>query len=203
MSLYPEDDKEQTNVNQINSEFLQHQEDKKKSNVMPGWKPPSENPLDKEEQEAARKKQVLQGMIQEEIDKVKNELNMQLQQIPTIIQQTIQQMAVQQPQPPNAPQGGMPGINDLPPEMKADMLSKVGTSLAQIIQAWKGSQGTAPQVDPFGEMFKQLGINIMQAGVDGIYKQVYDGYQPQPRPNPLNTPQPQPQPNNQKMDGFR
>jgi len=166
---------------------------------------------DEEEKEATRKKEVLQGMIQEEVSKMEERINVQLQQIPNIIQQSIQSLTNQnipkeniQPQEPltvpgpSAPPGA--ALAAIDPSVMAPLM----TGLAQLIQAWKGGS-QAPVTDEFGNMFKQLGINIMQAGVDGIYKNVYDGYQPQPRNNQLqagNLQSQTPNNNNQRSTGF-
>lgn len=158
---------------------------------------------EEEEREATRKREVLQGMIQEEVSKMEARIDKQLQQIPNIIQQSIQNIINQniptQPQDLSTPVGTSPP----PGAALAALDPTILTGIAQLIQAWKGGS-QAPVNDEFGNMFKQLGINIMQAGVDGIYKNVYDGYQPQPRNNQLQAGNLQSQrPTDNRSTGFQ
>ena len=159
----------------------------------------------KKQEEAQRKKMVLESMISQQIDKALIPISGQLEQIPQLINTSIQnifnQYAAQQgaAQVPQEVGGAAAAMNP-------EMMPHIMTGLAQLIQAWKGNQGANAAPDPFGEMFKQLGINIMQAGVDGIYKNVYDGYQPQPRNMSLTgqaSPTQQGQPPNGQSVGFR
>jgi len=144
-------------------------------------------------------------MISEQIDQAMNPIKLQIEQIPNLINQNMATLAEQLSQAntqnlaPSTQAG--PSVAPSMPAISPEAIGPVMTGLAQILQAWKGNTGVGTP-DPFGEMFKQLGINIMQAGVDGIYKQVYDGYQPKPRNATLGIPQP---PNNQpgQSTGFR
>lgn len=187
---------------EINEEFLNLQSQTSQGNQSKAENSSILHP-DEEEKEAMRKKQLLQEMIQEEIQKSMIEINAQLQQIPTIINQSIQNIINQnqpQPQEPSIQAGDNPQIP--PGAALAALDPNILTGIAQLIQAWRGG-GQAQQPDQFGEMFKQLGINIMQAGVDGIYKNVYDGYQPQPRNTQLQAGNLQPQnPNQPRSTGF-
>ncbi len=198
--------KEKDEINQHIEQFKRNKEQSEAN--LKNYSRASESKIlspEEEEREATRKKQILQGMIQEEIQKSMIEINAQLQQIPTIINQSIQNIIAQhqnQPQPqeqltPHGDNQQMP-----PGAALAAIQPEILTGIAQLIQAWKGSS-QQQQPDQFGEMFKQLGINIMQAGVDGIYKNVYDGYQPQPRNTQLQAGNLQPQnPNQNRSTGF-
>lgn len=152
-------------------------------------------------EEEERKKAVLSQMISVEIQKSIEPINQQLSQIPQLIQNTILQLSNQLAEQKTAQ--AVPENMGKAMAMNPEALAPMMTGIAQLIQAWKGNNGGTPQPDQFGDMFKQLGINIMQAGVDGIYKNVYDGYQPKPRPNTMNIPPPPNQDPQNQSTGFR
>jgi len=157
-------------------------------------------------EEDEKKLEKLRLLIQQEVDA---NMKVLMQQIPSIVNQTIQQLAAQQQQSAPQPQEQLTQAGNeqqMPPGAALAALDpNILTGIAQLIQAWKGGN-TQQAPDQFGEMFKQLGINIMQAGVDGIYKNVYDGYQPQPRNTQLqagNIQSQNPNPNQQRSTGFQ
>lgn len=202
--------KESPTVEKINEEFKESLKPNTHGDYSGASKSQIKTP-EEEEKEATRKKELLRNMIQEEVGKSMIEINAQLQQIPTIINQSIANIIQQSQQPQGIqPQNqsipaGPDNSQQMPPGAALAALDpSILTGIAQLIQAWKGGGNAAPVNDEFGNMFKQLGINIMQAGVDGIYKNVYDGYQPQPRNTQL-MPGQQPQPNQQQgsTTGFK
>lgn len=201
MTMVPDDvEDENTTVNEINKKFREHQNE-----VSQGNQSQANNSKITHPDEDNKKLQVLNSIIDNKLEPYRQDLSDTRTKLDALIAQ-LQQAAQMQQEQMNTQgmQGAAPTLNDIPAEAKAEVLSKLGTSLAQIIQAWKGNTGGTPtQADPFGEMFKQLGINIMQAGVDGIYKQVYDGYQPQPRPNPLSSATANNNPQERQNTGFR
>ena len=198
--MYPDDvEKEESTVNEINKKFREEQE-----KISEGDQSQARNSTITHPDEDKRKLETLNNIIESKLEPFKEDLKQQREQFDQLIQQLTQASQMQQQaMAQQGMSGAAPNLNDIPAEAKAEVLSKLGTSLAQIIQAWKGNQGGQMQADPFGEMFKQLGINIMQAGVDGIYKQVYDGYQPQPRQNPLSSATANPNNNQNTNQGFR
>jgi hypothetical protein len=185
MSLYPEDQPDPgPTVEQINNKFNSLPEQLAQSSQNSSQASSSKilTP-EEEEKQNQRKKALLQELIQEEVQKVLEPINLQIQQIPNIINQ-----AVSQNQNPLTGPGPNPAeaLAGMPPEAKAAALAPIMTGLAQILQAWRGSQTPTESADPFGQMFKQLGLNIMQAGMDGIYQQIYPNFIPQSPPsNPL------------------
>jgi len=82
---------------------------------------------------------------------------------------------------------------EMPPEIKAEAISKIGGSIAEVVKAWKGAS-SAPTDDYFGQMSKSMMLQIIQAGLDGIFKNVYPTYNPEPpkvvRFNPQQVPTP-------------
>lgn len=154
------------------------------------------------DQEEKRKREILGQMIRAEI---KEQMQIIQNEIPNVVQMTIAQIIqeqnqqAQQQQQQKAPISN--NLQDLDPATKGKILSEVGTSFAQIIQAWKSGQPQNQGNDMYGEMFKQMGLDIVQAGLDGIKQQIYPQFVPQPRNVNYQIPQ-RPQQQNQST-GFR
>ncbi len=200
LSLYPDDEPKDI-VEQVNEQFndLEKQKTEQAGDKSRARYSTIQTP-EEEEAETIRKKQMLANLIDVSLDEKMKPIKAQIEQIPNLINLSIQQAFQSVQEQPDQNQNPLttPGNNQ--PQISPEAIGPLMTGLAQILQAWKGNQAATPQNDPFGEMFKQLGINIMQAGVDGIYKQVYDGYQPQPRQPTLNPNQPN---QNNQTTGFR
>ena len=62
-------------------------------------------------------------------------------------------------------------LQQLPPEMKANLISSASDALSRLVQAWKGSTPQGP--DPMAEMGKQLMQDLFRATVDDIQQRVY------------------------------
>lgn len=191
LSLYPEDEPKDI-VEQVNEQYkdYENQQTEQAGDRSRARYSKIQTP-EEEEAETIRKKQMLANLIDVSLDEKMKPIKAQIEQIPNLINLSIQQafQGVQE-QPDQSQNPLTPLGNANQPQISPEAIGPLMTGLAQILQAWKGNQAATNQPDPFGEMFKQLGINIMQAGVDGIYKQVYDGYQPQPRQPTLNPNQP-------------
>lgn len=71
-------------------------------------------------------------------------------------------------------------LAQLPPEMKANLITSASDALSRLVQAWKGSGQQGP--DPMAEMGKQLMSDLFRATVDDIQQRVY-GIRKIPPPN--------------------
>jgi len=108
---------------------------------------------------------IIDGRISDHVAELKEVLLDHGQKIQSVID--IINKAAEQPQQTQE-QGKIPTLADRPELM---------TGLAQIIQAWKGND-PKPSDDYFSQMSKNITLNMLQAGVDGIMKNVYDNYNP-------------------------
>src|SRR3990167_6775591 len=115
-----------------------------------------------------------------------NNIEAQLSQIPQIINQSIQNAFSQIQQPQSQAPATLNDISD--PTMKAQILAQLGPVAIELIKVIKG--GNAPVEDYFGNMSKEITMNMLRAGVDGIMQNVYHNYNPIP---PKNSWQGQPQ----------
>ena len=157
MSAFPNDIKEKwKQANEPSKDYSKARE----SNI--------ENP----EEERRRKLLMLDNMV---TDKINERMEALKQDINTQIQGFLAQLQ------PQAQQNQTPP--EMPPEIKAEAIAKVGGALAEVVKAWKGSSST-PSDDYFGTMSKNMMLQIIQAGLDGIFKNVYPTYNP-PAPNPV------------------
>jgi len=129
-------------------------------------------------EEKRRKLKLLDDMVTAKIDEHMQTLKVQ---IATEFQNMVTQL--QQSSIPPQTSAEKSTIPDMPPEIKAEAISKVGTSIAEVVKAWKGAS-SAPTDDYFGQMSKNMMLQIIQAGLDGIFKNVYPTYNP-PAPNPV------------------
>ena len=129
--------------------------------------------------ENQRKKEAAQKIFDNitNLDGRINNIEAQLNQIPQIINQSIQN-AFSQIQQPQAP-ATINDIND--PTMKAQILSQLGPVAIELIKVIKGNN--APVEDYFGNMSKEITMNMLRAGVDGIMQNVYHNYNPIPPKN--------------------
>jgi len=62
--------------------------------------------------------------------------------------------------------------------MKAQILAQLGPVAIELIKVIKGNN--APVEDYFGNMSKEITMNMLRAGVDGIMQNVYHNYNPIP-----------------------
>src|SRR3990167_2267487 len=109
-----------------------------------------------------------------------NNLEAQINQIPQLINNSIQQafsqiQAPQQTQIPNT----LSAIDD--PMVKANVLAQLAPAVTELIKVIKGNN--APTEDYFGNMSKEITMNMLRAGVDGIMQNVYHNYNPIPPKN--------------------
>jgi len=135
--------------------------------------------LHNENIENLRKKEAAQKIFDNiaNLDGRINNIQAQLNQIPQIINQSIQNAfsQMQQPQQTQIPQT-IADIGD--PAMKAQILSQLGPVAIELIKVIKGNN--APVEDYFGNMSKEITMNMLRAGVDGIMRNVYHNYNPIP-----------------------
>jgi len=126
-------------------------------------------------EEKRRKLKLLDDMVTAKLDEkmqdLKTQINLELQNFLAQMKAQPQAEQTQQTTP------------DMPPEIKAEAIAKVGGALAEVVKAWKGAS-SAPTDDYFGQMSKNMMLQIIQAGLDGIFKNVYPTYNP-PAPNPV------------------
>ena len=159
-------------VEQINNDIAQRalEEEQKRQNTL---RVHNENIENQRKKEAAQK--IFDNISN--LDGRINNIEAKLSQIPQIINQSIQNAfsQIQQPQPMQAPTT----INDInDPTMKAQILSQLGPIAIELIKVIKG--GNAPVEDYFGNMSKEITMNMLRAGVDGIMQNVYHNYNPIP-----------------------
>ena len=133
--------------------------------------------------ENQRKKEAAQKIFDNisNLDGRINNLELQIAQIPQLINQSIQQAFSQIQQPQQIPLISSPEqLQD--PAMKAQILSQLGPVAIELIKVIKGNN--APTEDYFGNMSKEITMNMLRAGVDGIMQNVYHNYNPiPPRPS--------------------
>ena len=162
-------DEDKDPIEQINDDLIKSQQDEeaKRQNTI---RQMEENRKEQARKEAAQKIfdtiSTLDGKI--------NNLELQLAQIPQLINQSIQQAfsQIQQPQMISSPEQ----LQD--PAMKAQILSQLGPVAIELIKVIKGNN--APTEDYFGNMSKEITMNMLRAGVDGIMQNVYHNYNPIP-----------------------
>jgi len=75
-------------------------------------------------------------------------------------------------QPPQPATGPQINFQELPSDVKADALAKIGTAAAQMIQAWKG--GGETHSDFMGQLGKEMLTDLVRATVDDIQQRVYN-----------------------------
>ena len=139
--------------------------------------------LHNENIENQRKKEAAQKIFDNisNLDNRINNLEAQIGQIPQLINQSIQQAFSQIQQPQQMIQAPTT-INDISdPTMKAQILAQLGPVAIELIKVIKG--GNAPVEDYFGNMSKEITMNMLRAGVDGIMQNVYHNYNPIPPKN--------------------
>src|SRR3990167_3453423 len=107
-----------------------------------------------------------------------NNLEAQINQIPQLINNSIQQAFSQIQQPQQIPTT-LTAIDD--PMVKANVLAQLAPAVTELIKVIKG--GNAPTEDYFGNMSKEITMNMLRAGVDGIMQNVYHNYNPIPPKN--------------------
>ena len=123
------------------------------------------------------------------------QLESQLEQIPNVIAATIEQALGQITQ--NQNQTTSSGLNDMPPELKAQMLSQLVQTLAQAYQSFKGGSVNPNQPD-FQSMMAEWGMRMFNYHLDNMAQSVYQIRLPPPdslrvRNMPMNQPQQQQQ----------
>lgn len=129
---------------------------------------------EEEAEEKRRKLKLLDDMVTAKLDEKMEDLKAHInQEFKNYIAQVQGQPQAQQAQ---QTQQAAP---NMPPEIKAEAIAKIGGVLAELVKAWKGT-GSAPTDDYFGQMSKNMMLQIIQAGLDGIFKNVYPTYNPPP-----------------------
>jgi len=124
-------------------------------------------------EEKRRKLKLLDDMVTAKLDE-------KMQDLKTQINQELQNFLAQTQANPQTQTTPGP---EMPPEIKAEAIAKVGGALAEVVKAWKGASSSSSD-DYFGQMSKNMMLQIIQAGLDGIFKNVYPTYNP-PAPNPV------------------
>ena len=157
-------------VEQINNDIAQRalEEEQKRQNTL---RVHNENIENQRKKEAAQK--IFDNISN--LDGRINNLELQIAQIPQLINQSIQQ-AFSQIQQPQQMISSPEQLQD--PAMKAQILSQLGPVAIELIKVIKGNN--APTEDYFGNMSKEITMNMLRAGVDGIMQNVYHNYNPIP-----------------------
>lgn len=145
-----------------------------------------ENPTRDTKKETAAKLQEYLHLSEQRI----GQLESQLEQIPNIIAATIEQ-AIGQNQ--NQNQSSSSGFNEMPPELKAQMLSQLVQTLGQAYQSFKGGSANPNQPD-FQSMMAEWGMRMFNYHLDNMAQSVYQIRLPPPdnlrvRNVPVNQPQ--------------
>ena len=104
-----------------------------------------------------------------------NQLESQIEQIPNVIAATIEQALGNKPQAENPAQS----VNDMPPELKAQMLSQLVQSLSQAYAAVKGNPAQGAGVD-FQSMMAEWGMRMFNYHLDNMAQSVYQIKLPPP-----------------------
>lgn len=132
--------------------------------------------------ENQRKKEAAQKIFDSinTLDSRVKDIEVSISQIPQLINQSIQQAFSQIQQAPPQMITSPEQLQD--PAMKAQILSQLGPVAIELIKVIKGNN--APTEDYFGNMSKEITMNMLRAGVDGIMQNVYHNYNPiPPRPS--------------------
>ena len=104
-----------------------------------------------------------------------NQLESQIEQIPNIIAATIEQALGNKPQVENPVQS----VSDMPPELKAQMLSQLVQSISQAYAAVKGNSTQGTGVD-FQSMMAEWGMRMFNYHLDNMAQSVYQIKLPPP-----------------------
>ena len=172
-------------IEKINNQFDVLNEAKKKSDVDPNLNISHELPQEKEEKQRAEKEAKAKALIEAMQLELKNYLDSQLQQIPTLINQNIQQ-AFQQIAPQLQQQPAPEGDQD----QKLAAIGQLAPVIAQIFG--KGGEPAGQSVsDQIVGMILNSHMKKMQMDIDSQYMNTYQ--------QPVNPPQWQREnlPNNQ------
>lgn len=162
-----------------------------------------------DEEKLRKQTEFVSMIVQQQIQPIKIEQEQQgqiLQQIKSLLEK-IPADIISQPQPgqtPPLPEPGQPQspdqmintINNLGPQEKALALSGMMDGISKLIMAWKSGGQQNQQPNEFQKMSQEITTTLLQAGVDGIMRNVYDHYNPIPRKPYWQQPpgqQPQPQ----------
>ena len=148
MSTTPEADT--TNAAKPNSLTTPKRDQEGSQKDQTGPKPAEEKPKETTEEQDAKKLQTLRTIIKEQME-------IYIKEIPNIVDLRIQQLIKQQQQP-GAPQQSpqqtpqqqtMQEFHNLPPEVKGDLIAKLGVAAAQVLQAWKGGPNNPQNNESF------------------------------------------------------
>lgn len=150
------------------------------------------------DEEKARKKleliaEVVKQMQQPIIADLREQRS-QIEEIKTAIGQISQVFqTMNNPQTPAMPTAA--NLNDMPPELKAQMASGLLDGIAKLVMAWRSNSAPAQAANQnwFNDFSQQIIANMLQAGVDGMMRNVYDNYNPIP-PRPITQQNIRPQP---------
>lgn len=125
----------------------------------------------------------------------------QIEEIKTAIGQISEVFrTMNNPQAPILPTAA--NLNDMPPELKAQMASGLLDGIAKLVMAWRSNSvpAQATNANWFNDFSQQIIANMLQAGVDGMMRNVYDNYNPIP-PKPITQQQiRQPPPQTHNLD---
>jgi len=118
---------------------------------------------------------IVDGRIEEHIREINSKLLGHDQKLDAIIQDLTNIFAAIQGQQPQGqapqPQTGKPiSYSDLPLDVKADALGKIGEGVAKIVEAWKGGK---TQQSPMGALGEQMISDLVRTTIDDIQQRVY------------------------------
>lgn len=168
----PEDKQEDDQISRINKEYNELHNQDGKSNVMPGWKPPSENPIEPEQPEVSsteEKRSAVLGLIQdsknqrEEIDRLNQSMEYVAGKMTEMAQIMDAQTKVINNMNQNPSQSGNGGVD--PKQFLGELLqSPIGERLLDKLMP---SQSAAPPIidnNIIQEKMKQTFFDNLETG---------------------------------------
>ena len=118
---------------------------------------------------------IVDGRIEEHIREINSKLLGHDQKLDAIIQDLtniVTTLNGQQPQgqAPQPQQGQSINYNQLPLDVKAEALGKIGEGVAKIVEAWKGGK---TQQSPMGALGESMIQDLVRTTIDDIQQRVY------------------------------